>query len=194
MLLTLENNSTSNYSIEARNNLFDTDNPWQAMNITNLAGKQIPLVGAEYAYGTLDDTAFLPMPSGARWQRELNLTSYMPPDPTITTPTSKCYYVTFPNGFWAINTSDMPAEESLATQFLTPGANRLVDLYIESNVLHINLTTLPASAATLVIATTAAIPQQPVATEMVGTQTVGFLALQTDGTSIDEYDNNLLGG
>ncbi len=190
VLITVENNSTSDFSIEARNNLFDTNNPWQPMNVTNIAGKGVTLVGAEYQYGTLDDNSFVQMPAGAVWQRELNLTAYMPPDTTITKPTSKCYYVTFPDGFWAINTTDMPAGESLATQFLTPGANRLVDLYIVSSVLHINITTVPASPATLV-ATTEAIPQQPAATEMVGSQTVDLAAVATDGTSIDEYDSIL---
>ena len=188
--VTVENNSTSNFSIEARNNLFDTYNPWQPMNITNLADKEVSLVGAEYQYGQLDDSSFVPLPAGAIWQRELNLTAYLPPDTTITKPTSKCYYVTFPNGFWAINTSNMPPGESLATQFLKPGADSLVDLYIVSNVLHTNITTIPASPATL-IATAAAIPQQPAANEFVGTKTVASLAIQTDGTSIDEY---LLGG
>ena len=184
--ITVENNSTTNYSIQARNNLFDTYNPWQPMNITNLSNKQVPLVGAEYQYGILDDASFLPMPAGAVWQRQLNLTAYMPPDNTITKPTAKCYYVTFPDGFWAINTSDMPPGKSLATQFLTPGANSLVDLFVESNVLHTNITTIPASPVTL-IATSAAIPEQPAAIEVLGTQTVGLLAVQTDGTSIDPY-------
>ena len=188
--VTVENNSTKNFSIEARNNLFDTYNPWQPMNITDLSNKQVTLVGAEYQYGQLDDSSFLPMPAGAIWQRELNLTAYMPPDTTITKPTSKCYYVTFPDGFWAIDTSNMPAGKSLATEFLSQGSSTLVDLYIDSNVLHTNITTTPASPATLV-ATAAAIPQQPAATELVGTQTVGSLAVQTDGTSIDEY---LVGG
>ena len=191
VLITVENNSTYNYSVEARNNLFDTNNPWQPMNITNLAGTEVSLLGAEYAYGLLDDASFVQMPAGSKWQRELNITAYMPPDTTITKPTSKCYYVTFPNGFWAINTSAMPPGMDLATQFLTPGANRLVDLFIVSNILHINITTLPASPATLV-ATTVAVPPQPAATEMLGTQTIGLTVIQTDGTSIDEYDNNIL--
>ena len=184
--ITVENNSTNNYSIEARNNLFDNYNPWQPVNITNLANKEISLVGAEYQYGQLDDASFVPMPAGSIWQRKLNLTAYMPPDTTITQPTSKCYYVTFPSGFWAINTSNMPAGKSLASQFLSPGGSSLVDLYINSNVLHTNITTIPASPATL-IATAAAIPQQPAAAELLGTQTVAPLAIQTDGTSIDEY-------
>ena len=192
VLITVENNSTSNFSIESRNNLFDTNNPWQPMNITNLAGKQLTLVGAEYAYGELDDASFVSMPAGAIWQRELNLTAYMPPDATITKPTSNCYYVTFPDGFWAITTNNMPVGESLATVFLTPGANRLVDLYIASNVLHINISTIPASPVTLTT-TTEPIPQQQAASEMLGTQTIGLAALATDGTSIDEYDN-ILGG
>lgn len=190
VLITVENNSTNNYSVEARNNLFDTDYPWQPMNITNLAGQEVPLVGAEYAYGLLTDASFVSLPAGAVWQRELNITAYMPPDTTITKSTSKCYYVTFPNGFWAINTNDMPAGMDLATQFLTPGANRLVDLFIASNVLHLNVTTVPAGPATLV-ATAVQIPQQPAATEVLGTQTIGIAATQTYGTSINEYDNVL---
>ena len=193
VLITLQNNSTSNYSIGARNNLFDTYNPWQPMNVTNMAGTPVMLVGAEYSYGLLDDASFVPMPAGAKWQRELNITSYMPPDPAITKPTSNCYYVTFPTGFWAINTTNLPEGENLATQFLTPGANRLVDLSIVSNILHLNVTTLPASPTTLV-ASTAAIPQQPAAAELLGTQTVGLAPIITFGTSIDEYDASHLGG
>ena len=193
VLITVENNSTSNFSIEARNNLFDPDNPWQPLNITDFSGSQVSLVGAEYQYGQLTDGSFVPMPAGAMWQRELNLSSYMPPDTTVTKPTAKCYYVTFPNGFWSINTSNMPAGEQLATQFLTPGANRLVDLPIVSNVLHLNITVAPSSPATLK-PSSAPIPQQDAAIEMVGTQTVGLLTIPTYGTSIDEYDNSILGG
>ena len=192
VLITVENESTSNYSIEARNNLFDVNYPYQPMNVTNLAGTQVPLVGAEYAYGLLTDASFVQMPAGAVWQRTLNITAYMPMDTTITKPTANCYYVTFPDGFWAINTSNMPPGEDLATQFLTPGASRLVDLYIDSNTLHLNVTSLPGNPATL-IATTVQIPQQPAATEFVGSQTIGIASSETYGTSIDEYDN-ILGG
>lgn len=192
VVITVENNSTSNFSIEARNNLFDTDNPWQPMNVTNFAGTEVALVGAEYSYGKLDDASFVSMPAGAIWQRELNMTAYMPPDTTITKPTAKCYYVTFPSGFWAINTSNMPEGEQLATQFLTPGASRLVNLPVVSNILHLNISALPASPATL-IATTQAIPEEPAPTEVLGTQTIGLAAIQTYGTSIDEYAD-VLGG
>ena len=192
VLITVENNSTSNFSLESRNNLFDTNNPWQPMNVTDLTGKQVSLVGAEYAYGQLDDASFVSMPAGAIWQRELNITAYLPPDTTITKPTSKCYYITFPNGFWALNTDNIQAGEDLATLFLNPGGSRLVDLYIVSNVLHINLTTIPASPATLTT-TTQAIPQQAAANELLGTHTISLAAIQTDGTSIDEYDS-ILGG
>lgn len=190
--LTVENNSTNNYAIEARNNLFDTNSPYQPMNVTNLAGAEIQLVGAEYPYGLLTDASFVQMPAGAIWQRELNITSYMPADSTITKPTARCYYVTFPDGFWAIDTTNMQSGEDLATQFLTPGANRLVDLYIVSNILHLNVTSMPASAASLA-ATTVQIPEQPAATEFVGSHTIGLASSETDGTSIDEYDS-VLGG
>lgn len=192
IMVTVENNGTGNYSIEARNNLFDTENPYQPMNVTNFAGKSVSLVGAEYPYGELTDGSFIQLPAGAVWQRELNLTAYMPPDATLTKPTASCYYVTFPDGFWAINTTNMPSGESLATEFLTPGASRLVDLYIVSNILHLNLTVVPATPATP-LASTVAIPQQAQATEVVGTHTIGIASSPTDGTSIDEYDS-ILGG
>ena len=128
VVVTVENNSTSNFSIEARNNLFDTEYPWQPLNITNMAGAAVKLLGAQYAYGQLDDAAFVSMPAGAVWQRELNISSYLPPDDTITKPTSNCYTVAFPDGFWAIKTDDMPSGESLATEFLSPGASRVVVL------------------------------------------------------------------
>ena len=192
VLITVENNSTGNYSIEARNNLFDTNNPYQPMNVTNLAGQTISLVGAEYPYGLLTDASFIQLPTGAVWQRELNITEYMPAETTISKPTASCYMVAFPDGFWAIDTTGVPSGENLATEFLTPGASRLVDLYIASNILHLNVTTVPETSATLV-ATTAAIHQQPAATEVVGSQTIGIASSETIGTSIDEYDN-VLGG
>ena len=192
ILVTVENNSTHNYSVEARNNLFDTYHPWEPMNITSMEGKAITLVGAEYAYGQLDDSSFVTMPAGAVWQRALNITAYMPPDSTITKPTSMCYYVTFPDGFWAIDSTGMPAGETLATEFLTPGASRLVDLYIVSNVLHLNITIVPATSASASLsATTAAIPMQPAATEVDGTQIISANSPDTAGTSIDDYTNNI---
>ena len=192
VLVTVENNGTRDYSVEARNNLFDTNSPYEPMNVSSLAGTQVQLVGAEYPYGLLTDASFVQLPAGAIWQRELNITAYMPADITITKPTASCYYVTFPDGFWAIDTTGMPSGENLATEFLTPGASRLVDLYIASNILHLNVTTVPGSGATLT-ATTAAIPQQPAATEIVGSQTIGIASSETIGTSIDQYDN-ILGG
>ncbi|KAL9134207.1 MAG: hypothetical protein Q9175_004612 [Cornicularia normoerica] len=192
VLITVENRGTSNYSVEARNNLFDTNYPYQPMNVTTLAGHQLSLVGAEYPYGLLSDASFVQLPAGAVWQRELNITAYMPADISITKPTASCYYVTFPNGFWAIDTTGIPSGENLATEFLTPGASRLVDLYIASNVLHLNVTTVPGSPATIV-ATTVAIPQQPAATEVVGSRTIGIASSETIGTSIDQYDH-ILGG
>lgn len=192
VIVTVKNNSTNNYSVEARNNLFDTNNPYQPMNVTNFAGQPVSLVGAEYPYGLLTDASFVQLPAGAVWQRELNITAYMPQDTTLTKPTASCYYVTFPDGFWAIDTTGAAAGENLATEFLTPGASRLVDLYIASNILHLNITTIPANSATPV-ATTIAIPQQPAATEVVGSQTIGIASSETYGTSIDQYDN-ILGG
>lgn len=192
VLITVENNSTSNYSIEARNNLFDTNNPYQPMNVTTLAGQTVSLVGAEYPYGLLTDASFVQLPAGAIWQRLVNITAYMPADITITKPTASCYYVTFPDGFWAIDTTGMPLGENLATEFLTPGASRLVDLYVASNILHLNVSVVPGNPATNV-ASTVAIPQQPAATEIVGSQTIGIASSATIGTSIDEYDS-ILGG
>ena len=192
-LVTVENNSTSNYSIEARNNLFDPDYPYQPMNVSTLGGLSLKLVGAEHPYGLLDDSSFVSMPAGAIWQRELNITSYLPADITITKPTSSCFSVTFPNGFWAIDTTHMAVGEDLATQFLTPGASRLVDLYIASNTLHINVTAVPGNPATLV-GTTVAVPQQAAATEMLGTQTIAIASAGTVGSSIDDYDGLTLGG
>ena len=192
VVTTVVNNSTSNYSIEARNNLFDTNFPYQPLNVTNLAGTQVSLVGVQYPYGLLNDASFVQLPAGAIWKRELNITAYMPLDNTISKPTTSCYSVTFPNGFWAIDTTELAPGENLATEFLTPGTSRLVDLYIASNILHLNITTLPGNAATPV-ATTAAVPEQPAATEILGSQTIGIASSETIGTSIDEYDN-ILGG
>ena len=187
ILVTIENNSTGNYSIEARNNLFDNLNPYRPLSVKTLAGQPVQLVGSSYPYGALTDAAFINFSPGSIWQRELNMTEYIPPDPTATKAYSACFSIAFISGISAVNTTDFQPDEDLATGFLSPNDN--AEIFIEATPLHINITVAPgkgASAAAVAASTTAVGTQLP-ATIIQGTETGVGGAAPTVGSSIDDY-------
>ena len=188
LMVMIENNSTGNYSIEARNNLFDDANPYQPIVIQTLAGKRLTLVGTQAPYGQLTDSAFLTMPPGAIWQRTLNMTEYIPPDATATKSYSECFTASFPDGIFAVNTTDFQPDEDLATGFLKGDS---VQIFIEAPPLHLNIT-VQAGAAAAAVESTATVGTQAAATLILGTATaVGHGgAAPTLGSSIDTYTND----
>jgi len=200
VLVTIENNSTGNYSMEAINNLFDSANPYEPLNVRNLAGQAVNLIGTVASYGQLSDANFLSMPPGALWQREFNMTEYMEPDATITKPTSNCYVVNIAAGMWAINTTAFTAGENLATGFFNQKDPALTYVKVVSTPLHVNITSvpLPAGAAGLAAQaslTVAPAPTQAAATLIEPSGTVGLGGGNpTTGSSIDTYlsSNNIL--
>ncbi len=191
VLVTIENNSTGNYSMEAINNLFDATNPYQPLSIRNQAGQAVHLIGTLASYGSLSDSDFISMPPGAIWQREFNMTEYLPPNSSLTKPTSGCYVVSIPSGMWAINTTAFTAGEDLATGFFNKQDPALTYVKVVSTPLHVNITSLPESGYTadaLASMTAEPAPTQPAATLIVPSGTVGLGGgAPTDGTSIDSY-------
>ena len=184
VLVTIANNSTGNYSIEARNNLFDDANPYQPLRVKNLAGAGITLLGKQAAYGPLTDSAFISMSPGSVWQKVLNMTEYIPPDPALLNPTSECFSLYFPDGLFAVNTTNFVADEDLATGFLK---GNTADIFITATPLHINVTVMPGKQ-TAGAATTATIASQEPATLIAGTASAGPGGAQpTLGSSIDSY-------
>ncbi|KAL6716737.1 hypothetical protein ACLMJK_006305 [Lecanora helva] len=188
--ITIENTSTGNYSVEARNNLFDDASPYQPLVVKDLSGKAVKLVGTQAAYGPLTDDAFVGMSPGTIWQRVLNMTEYIPPDATATKPYSKCFSVSFPDGIYAVNTTDFQYAENLATGFLKGGS---VDLFIKATPLHLNITVGAGQAQAAAVAT-ATVGLQAPASIIPGTATGMGGAAATDGsTSIDSYLSGAVG-
>ena len=184
LTVTILNNSTGNYSIEARNNLFDNANPYQPLQVRNLAGVPITLVGTQTAYGPIADSAFVTMSPGSIWEKTLNMTEYIPPDATATKPYSECFSVNFPDGLFAVNTTDFVGNEDLATGFLKGDS---ADIFITGTPLHLNITIQPGKQAAST-ATTATVGAQQFATLVQGTASPGpGGAAPSYGSSIDDY-------
>lgn len=192
VLVTIENNSTGNYSMEALNNLFDSANPYQPLNVRNLAGQAVDLIGTVASYGSsLSDADFISMPPGALWQRELNMTEYLEPDSTIAKPTSECYVISIPSGMWAINTTSFTANEDLATGFFNKEDPALTFVQVKSTPLHVNITSLPETdytAAALASMTADPAPTQAAATLIEPSATAGLGGgAPASGSNINEY-------
>lgn len=187
IMVTIENNSTGNYSVEARNNIFDDANPYRPLRVKTQAGTLVTLVGSSYPYGQLADSAFVTMSPGAVWQREFNMTEYIPVDPALKIPTSECFSVSFPDGLFAVNTTNFVTDEHLATGFLG-GAS--VEIFIQGPPLHLNITAMPGTLLQPATATATAQPvgTQPTATLVQGTAKPGLGAsTPSSGNSIDNY-------
>lgn len=186
IMVTIQNPSTGNYSVEARNNIFDDANPYQPLRVKTLAGKYVTLVGSSYPYGQTTDSAFVSMSPGAVWQREFNMTEYIPADPSLKIPTSECFTVSFPDGLFAVNTTNFVANENLATGFFG-GAS--VQVFIQSSPLHLNITAMPGTPlASTASTTTAPVGTQPTAKLVQGTAKPGLGgSAPASGSSIDSY-------
>lgn len=191
VLVTIANASPGNYSIEARNNLLDDANPYQPLQVKNMAGRGVKLVGTEAVYGPLTDDAFLNMSPGSIWQRTLNMTEYIPPDATATTSYTECFSISFAIGtLFAINTTDFVLAENLATGFLKGDT---VDIVVQATPLHLNIT-VQAGQRLAAAAATATVGSQLPATLVQGTATAGLgRAAATYGSSIDSFLPNAAG-
>lgn len=187
VIVTIENSSTGNYSLAARNNIFDDANPYQPLRVKTQAGALVTLVGSLYGYGQLTDAAFISMSPGAVWQRTFNMTEYIPADPKLIIPTSQCFTVSFPSGLYAVNTTNFAADEHLATGFL---AGTSAEISIQSPPLHLNITVMPGTAVQGASPTVTSQPvgAQRAATLVQGTGKPGLGAsAATAGTSVDNY-------
>ena len=180
----IANTGTANYSIEARNNLFDDANPYQPLVVKNLQGRPVTLVGTTAAYGPLNDYAFISMSPGTVWEKTLNMTEYIPPDPTVLKPYSECFSLFFPDGIFAVNTTNFQPNEDLATGFLGGDST---EIFVEATPVHINITVM-AGKVLAAAAATATVGSQLPASLIPGTAVAGVGgAAPTAGSSIDDY-------
>ena len=184
VLVTIENNTPRDYFVAAENNLFDNDHPYQPLQVRRQNNSLVNLIGAQYSYSQQDDSSYLNISSGVIWQREFNLTQYMPPISTAPNqqPDSECFNVSIPAVGWlASDTTDLQYGTNLATWMLQ---HPLQQLTINALPLHVNITVQPPTAAAL----TQGVPAQPLATEILGTQVLSASDPRTTfGTSIDPY-------
>ncbi|KAI4145719.1 MAG: hypothetical protein LQ341_002295 [Variospora aurantia] len=142
VLASISNNSTTNYYILAKNNIFDNEHTYRPLQVQTLSEEPVTLVGGRYHYPQMADTQFKNFPVGAVWQRYLNMSDYMPPSPDIQIPTSKCFQFALPQKVEALNVDVKKADQLFSDLFLING---LVQVPVESNPLRMNVTVAPGT-------------------------------------------------
>ncbi|KAL8655456.1 MAG: hypothetical protein Q9210_000853 [Variospora velana] len=142
VLASISNNSTTNYAILAKNNIFDDNYTYAPLQVQSLSGERVTLVGARHTYPEIEDSQFKSFPVGAVWERYLNMSDYMPPSPDIQTPMSQCFQFALAERVEGLNLDLATATQKLADLFLTNG---LAQVAVESNPLHMNVTVAPGT-------------------------------------------------
>lgn len=160
VLATISNNSTTNYAVLAKNNLFDDNFAYAPFSVSTLSGVPVALVGTRYPYPTIDDTQFKAFPVGAVWERYFNMSSYIPPSSQIRTSTSQCFTFSLPITVETLNLDMAKSGQHLADLFLGIG---LTEVAVDSNPIHMNVTVQPSTGTTAAAAAgaTQSIPAEP---------------------------------
>ncbi|KAI4088677.1 MAG: hypothetical protein LQ348_003654 [Seirophora lacunosa] len=156
VLATISNNSTTNYAILAKNNLFDDVYTYDPLQVKSLSGEAVDLVGTRHNYPELADSQFKAFPVGAVWERYLKMSDYIPPSPELITNTSQCFNFALPASIDALNVDVAKPEQRLADLFFLQG---LAQVPVESNPLHMNVTVSPGTPPAAF--TAQEIPTQP---------------------------------
>ncbi|KAL8866176.1 MAG: hypothetical protein Q9174_006454 [Haloplaca sp. 1 TL-2023] len=136
LLATVSNNSTTNYGILAKNNLFDDDHPYNPLQVSSLTGGRMDLEGTRYSYDGIADAQFKNFPVGMVWQRYFNMSGYMPLQ-GYTTPTSKCFQFQLPAAVEGLNLDKRTGNQRIADLFFLNG---LEQIPLVSNPIHYNVT------------------------------------------------------
>lgn len=155
LLATISNNSTTNYAILAKNNLFDDNHPFAPISVLSLSGQAVPLVGSRYPYPGIDDTQFKAFPVGAVWERYFNMSDYIPASSEITIPTSQCFAFALQKTVDTLNLDIAKPSQNLADLFLTNG---LTQVTVESNPMHMNVTVAPGKGTATAASPTQSLP------------------------------------
>ncbi|KAL8965213.1 MAG: hypothetical protein Q9183_003969, partial [Haloplaca sp. 2 TL-2023] len=137
LLATVSNNSTNNYGILAKNNLFDDEHPYNPLQLFTLTGGRIELEGTRWPYPEILDQQFKNFPIGMVWQRYFNMSGYMPVSDEFPTPTSKCFQWQLPETVEALNLDERTGNQRLADLFFLNG---LKQVPLVSNPIHYNVT------------------------------------------------------
>lgn len=159
LLASISNNSTTTYSILAKNNLFDDDHAFAPIQVSTLSGTPVKLVGNRWSYPDMDDSQFKDFVPGAIWERYFNMSQYMPPSAQYTVPTSQCFGFALPLTVETLARDPANPNERLADLFISKGIS---EVSVVSIPIHMNVT-VPPGTRTVAAApqVSQAIPSQP---------------------------------
>ena len=135
--ITVTNRGIHNYSILAKNNMFDNAHPFEPFSISTLAGTAVPMAGSRYEYATLNDAQFISFPPATAWSRQFNVSEFLLPDSNLTVAASQCYIITLPPTVPAILVDNISSSQRLADIFFSGG---LTEVPMGSIPLHHNVT------------------------------------------------------
>ena len=141
--ISITNEGVHNYSIMAKNNMFDNGHPYQPFTIQTSNGTPVPRAGSRFDYVTLNDAQFMSFPPATVWTRQFNVSEFLLPDAKLTVATSQCFTISLPGSVPAILTDNITSDQKLADVFFSGG---LVDVPLGSIPLHHNVSD-PAGAA-----------------------------------------------
>ncbi|KAL8660668.1 MAG: hypothetical protein Q9202_006325 [Teloschistes flavicans] len=182
LLATVSNNSTTNYAVLAKNNLFDDAYPFNPISVTTLYGTPVTLVGSRHGYSSIDDTQFRAFPPGMVWERYFNMSDYMPPSSSIKVPTSQCFQWQLPKTIEALNLDRATAGQGLADIYFSYG---LTDVTVDSNPIHFNVTIAPGTPTAGAASAVQTIPAEPSGIYLKPAQQSGSIINLLQGTAAD---------
>ncbi|KAL9024892.1 MAG: hypothetical protein Q9196_006180 [Gyalolechia fulgens] len=158
LLASISNNSTINYAILAKNNLFDDAHPFAPFQVDTLYGTTLKLVGSRWPYPGIDDTQFKDFAPGSIWQRYFNVSLYVPPSGQYQEPTSECFTLSLPVQVDALARDPINPNQRLADLFFTKG---LTQVSVSADPIHMNVTVPSGTGNASVPEVSQAIPAQP---------------------------------
>ena len=141
--ITVMNEGVHNYSILAKNNMFDDSHPFAPFSLSTTAGTPVTLAGSRFDYTTLTESQFLSFPPGTAWTRQFNVSEFLLPDPKLTVGASQCFVISLPPTLPVVLVDNLQPSQKLADIFFTGG---MIDIPLGSIPLHHNISD-PAGAS-----------------------------------------------
>lgn len=141
--ITITNEGVHNYSVLAKNNMFDNGHPFQPFSIQTAAGTPVPLAGSRFEYVALNDAQFISFPPSTVWMRQFNVSEFLLPDATLTVATSQCFAISLPGTVPAILVDNIRPDQKLADIFFSGG---LIEVPLGSIPLHHNVSNPTAAS------------------------------------------------
>ncbi len=143
--ITVTNAGVHNYSILAKNNMFDNSHPFAPFSVQTSTGTPVPLAGSRFEYVALTDSQFMTFSPGNVWARQFNVSELLLPDSKLTVAASECYIISLPPVVPAILLDNMTPSQNLADIFFSGG---VIEVPLGSIPLHHNLSD-PAGTSSL---------------------------------------------